>query len=217
VVGLALAIVSHLGEKAESHASSEFGSALRVLDREVNASATPKPNEEPPFKSEDEKDSALINKLTSFRQANTGQKAATNAALPLAQALLRKGKADEALPLIEEFLKVAEANDPLRAAALEDRGYALESLKKYDDALAAFDQLAKENKSDFLKGMGLYHRARMLQLKGDAAGAAKQYSEVEAAAPNSAASRLAKDRMSLLASQGVAIPAAPAPVLDAGR
>jgi tetratricopeptide (TPR) repeat protein len=218
VLGLIIAIFSHLSEKAELNASASFGAALSVLDREVNATGAAKAGEEPPFKNEDEKDQEIINKLTNFRQQHSGQKAAVNAALPLAQALLRKGKADEAMPLIEEYLKGSDQSDPLRPSAFEARGYALEEQKKYDEAIGAFEQLSRENKTDFLKGMGLYHRARMLQLKGDLNGAAKQLSEIDAAAPNSAASKLAKDRMALLASQGVAIPtvAPVAAALDAG-
>jgi len=206
VLGLVIAVVNHLGEKAELAASTDFGTTLRVLDREVSATATAKDGEEAPFKTEADKDAALIAKLTEFRRANPGRKAATNAALPLAQGLLRQGKADEALGLVDEFLKGAEPTDPLRPAAYEARGYALESQGKYDAALAAFEQLAQETKTDFLKGLGLYHRARILELKGDKPGAARQFAEVEAAAAGTSAARLAKDRLALLAAQGVAIP-----------
>lgn len=220
VAGLGVGLVSHLSEKSEMAASTQFGQALHVLDREVNANSTtpPKAGEEPPFKSETDKDNELVAKLTAFRKANAGQRASKNAALPLAEAYLRLGKADDALPLIEEYLSVSDATDPLRPAAYEAKGYALESQKKYDDALKAFDQLAAENKTDFLKGMGLYHRGRMLVIKGDKAGAAKQFSEIEGAAPGSAAARLAKDRIAVLAAEGVAIPT-PAPTMaaDAGK
>ena len=70
-----------------------------------------------------------------------------------------------------------------------------------------------------MKGMGLYHRARMLLIKGDTAAAAKTLSEIEGAAPNSAAARLAKDRIAVLTAQGVDVPK-PAPVvpaIDAGK
>jgi tetratricopeptide (TPR) repeat protein len=190
-----------------------------VLDREVNANpGTPQPGEEPPFKTEAEKDEAIVSALTEFRSKNPGRVASTNAALPLAQALIRQGKAAEAMPLIDEYLKAADPADPLRPAAYEARGYVYESEKKYDEAIAAFDALARENKTDFMKGMGLYHRGRMLLLKGDSSGAAKQFSEIEAVAPQSAAARLAKERIGLLSAQGVAVPVPPpAPAaVDAG-
>jgi tetratricopeptide (TPR) repeat protein len=206
-------------KRGEEKAMHDFGAALRVLDREVNPNGgEAKPGQEPPFKSEAEKDAAVVAALTDFRKKNPGRTAATNAALPLAQALLRQGKAEEAMPLLDEYLKNSDPNDPLRPTALEARGYAFEFEKKYDDAIAAFDQLAKENKTDFMKGMGLYHRGRMLLLKGDSEGGAKQLSELESVAPGSAAARLARERLALLNAQGVTLPASPTPgvSLDAG-
>lgn len=214
-VGLVIAIATSMSNRGQEQAAREFSAALKVLDRPVNATATEvKPGDEPPFKTEVEKDEAVVKSLTDFRGKNGGTKAAVSAALPLAQALLRQGKADQAMPLVDEFLAKAEATDPLRPAAYEARGYALEAQKKYDDALNAFDVLAKENKTDFLKGMGQYHRARILLLKGDTAAAAKTLSEIEGLAPNTAAARLAKERITLLVAQGVDVPK-PAPVIPA--
>lgn len=220
-VGLVIAIASSMSGRSDVEASKEFGAALRVLERPVNVNPTAevKPGEEVPFKSEAEKDDALVKSLVDFRTKHSGTKSAISAALPLAQAYLRQGKADQAMPLIDEFLAKADANDALRPTAYEARGYALESQKKLDDALAAFDQLARENKTDFMKGMGLYHRGRILLLKGDTTGAAKVFSEIEGAAPNTAAARLAKDRIAALTAQGVDVPK-PVPAaaaIDAGK
>ena len=216
-IGTGLKELSNRGEVRATHA---FGESLKVLSRDVNASPTAvtAPGDEPAFKTEQEKDEALVKNLTEFRKANEGRKAAASAALPLAQALLRQGKAADALPLVDEYLKNADANDPLRPAAYEARGYAFEEQKKYDEAMAAFEQLSSENKTDFMKGMGLYHRARLLELKGDKQAAAKQFSEIQGLAPDSSASRLAKERITLLAAQGVIAPTmALAPSADAGR
>lgn len=220
LVGLVISVFFTMSGRGEAEASRDFGAALKVLERTVNATSTEvKAGEEPPFKTEAEKDEAIVKSLTDFRAKHGGRKAAVSAALPLGQAYLRQGKADQALPLIEEYLAKSDASDPLRPAAYEARGYALEAQKKYDDALNAFDLLAKENKTDFMKGMGLYHRARMLLIKGDTAAAAKTLSEIEGAAPNSAAARLAKDRIAVLTAQGIDVPK-PAPVMpaiDAGK
>lgn len=213
-VGLVLGVMSSMSSRGEETAGKEFGAALRVLERQVNASATEtKPGEDPPFKTEAEKDEAIVKALTDFRAKHAGKKAAVSAALPLAQALLRQGKASEAMPLLDEYLAKGDPADAVRPAALEARGYAFEAQQKYDDALAAFDALARETKTDFLKGMGQYHRGRLLQLKGDEAAAAKTFSEIESAAPNTAAARMAKDRIATLAAKGVAIPAPPAPAV----
>lgn len=215
---LVVSISRSWSERGEEQVVQELSKALRVLERDVNATPTePTPEgEEPPFKTEAERDEALIQKLTAFREAHKGKNAAATAALPLAQALLRQNRPNDAVPLIDEFLVAADPNDPLRAAAYEARGYALESQKKYDEAMTAFDQLARENKTDFLKGMGTYHRARMLQIKGDGQAAAKQFAELQTQAPDTAAARLAKDRLALLVAQGVTVPTS-APVLDGGQ
>lgn len=222
-----VATVNHFGARANARAAADLGTALKLLSRDVKpkpSAEAPPPvsipgsDAEPAFTSEQEKDEALIKKLTEFRASNAGRSAAVTAALPLAQAYLRQDQPDPALPLLAEFLKTAEASDLLRAQALEARGYAYEFQSKYDDAIVAFDQLAKENRTDFLKGMGLYHRARMLQLKGDAMGAAKQFAQLHSAAAETAAARLAKDRLAILASQGI-VPPAPLPIaaaVDAG-
>lgn len=213
-LGLIGAMVNSWATGREEQSSRDFGKALRVLEREVSASASePKPGEEPAFKTEAEKDQAIVDTLVAFRSKHAGRTAARHAALPLAQALLRQGKHQEAKPLIDEYLANSDATDPLRPAAYEARGYVFEMEKKYDEAAVAFDTLARENKSEFLKGMGEYHHARMLLLKGDPQGAVKQLSEIERTAPGSSAARLAKERMALLSLQGVALPQ---PTLAAG-
>jgi tetratricopeptide (TPR) repeat protein len=219
----AILVYQDISSRGEDRAAHELAASIKVMSREVTATPSPTAatGEAAPFKTEADRDEVLLKQLTEFRKANVGRRAAGSAALPAAEALLRSGKPAEALPLLEEYLKVADPSDVLRPAAFEAKGYALEAQQKYDEALSAFDQLARENKTDFLKGMGLYHRARILALKGDKDGAAKQFVEVEASAPNSAAARLAKERIALLASQGVTIPAPPPlpmpmAVVDAG-
>jgi tetratricopeptide (TPR) repeat protein len=222
-VGGGIALVSHIQKRSHEASMYKYGAALKVLERDVNANAKPDDKlelgDEPPFKTEKEKDEAIVAKLTTFRAENKGQKTAANAALPLAQALLRLGKAGEALPLAEEFLKEADQADPLRPVALETRGYALEATGKLDEASAAFDKLSQDNKTDFMKGMGLYHSARLLEKKADLQGAMKRYGEVASSAADSSAARLAKERMALLAAKGIAMPviAPPPAAVDAGK
>ncbi len=221
------AVVNHLSSKSQQAAINEYAATLKVLQRPVNPNppaAKPAADgetavaEEPPFKSEAEKDEAVIKALTEFRAKMGGSRASANAALPLGQAFLRVGKPAEALAAFDDYLKGSDPADPLRPTALEGRGYALEGKKDFDQALTAFDQLARENKSDFMKGMGLYHRGRMLLLQGKSDEGAKQLVEVPNMAPNTAAARLAADRIALLASQGVKIPTAttPLPSKDGG-
>jgi tetratricopeptide (TPR) repeat protein len=209
-VGFLVFAVQFMGQHGEEKADMALGAALREMNREVNAGGTPsEDNGKAPFKTSAEKDDAIIKSLSDFRAKEKGTKASSTAALPLGQALLREGKSQEALAAFDDYLKGSTQNDPLRPTALEGKGYALEAKKDYDAALAAFDQLAKENTSEFMKGMGLYHRARILLLQGKTDEGVKQLQEIEGAAPGSSAARLAAERVGVLASQGVKIPEAP--------
>lgn len=228
LIGGVFAVMNVFSNRSHEAAVNEYAAALKVLQRPVNPNP-PAPKEpvegepppipeDPPFKTEVEKDEAVIKALTDFRAKSPGSKASASAGLPLGQALLRTGKPAEALTAFDDYLKHSDPTDPLRPTALEGRGYALEEKKEFDQALAAFDQLARENKSDFMKGMGLYHRGRVLLLQGKSDEGAKQLVEVPNMAPNTAAARLASDRIALLASQGVKIPTAttPVPTKDGG-
>lgn len=219
-IGGGIALVSHIQKRSAEASMYQYGAALKVLGREVNVNPPAEPvkgEDEPPFKSEKEKDEAIITKLTAFRADHKGKKTAASAALPLAQALMRQGKADDALKLAEEFLKESDPADTLRPVALETRGYALEAQGKLDEAAGAFEALSNENKSDFMKGMGQYHHARLLEKKNDLQGAMKRYADVTTSAPESSAARLAKERMGLLAAKGIAMPAPVVPAaVDAG-
>src|SRR5689334_20287908 len=83
-VGLVIAVGSSMSGRGEETASRDFGAALKVLERNVNATATEvKPGEDPPFKTEAEKDEAIAKALSEFRAKHPGTKAAVSAALPL--------------------------------------------------------------------------------------------------------------------------------------
>lgn len=214
VVGLGVTLIQYIGKRSDEKAMTELGSALRPISREVNAAGVSDPASGTTiYKTEAEKNAAIIKDLTEFRTKNGSNKASATAALPLGHALLREGKSQEALTAFDDYLKGSAADDPLRPTALEGRGYALEAKKDYGAALAAFDQLSKENTSEFMKGMGLYHRARVLLLQGKTDEGVQQLQQLEAAAPGSSASRLAVERIGVLAAQGVKIPEAvkPAP------
>ncbi len=205
VVAGGVALIQYMNERSETKAVTELGAALKPISRQVSATAPTEPNAPPVFKTDAEKNEAIIKSLTEFRAKGSSRASAT-AALPLGHALLRDGKTQEALAAFDDYLKGSPADDPLRPTALEGKGYALEAKKDYDAALAAFDQLAKENTAEFMKGMGLYHRARVLLLKGQTDEGVKQLQQIEGAAPGSSAARLAVERLGVLAAQGVKIP-----------
>jgi tetratricopeptide (TPR) repeat protein len=212
VVGLGIFMVQYFGQRSEAKTLFGLAEALRPMSAEVNVNAVVDPkNPRPVFKTEAEKNAALVQSLTEFRSKSNGLAAAT-ASLPLAHALLREGKADEALGAFDAYLKGAPTNDPLRPTAVEGRGYALEAKKDYDGALAAFEQLAKENTAEFMKGMGEYHRGRMLLLKGKTDEGVTVLQKTQADAPGTAAARMAGDRIALLVAKGLKLPEPAKPV-----
>ncbi|MEN9797649.1 MAG: hypothetical protein RL653_1345 [Pseudomonadota bacterium] len=220
VAGLGVGIVNWAGRRSDEKSARELGAALKPLERGVDvtgfAAAGATDPSTVPFKSQAEKDQAVVESLEAFRNGHSGSPAAATAGLPLAQSQLRLGKYDEALAAFDAFLASAKAGDPLRSAALEGRGYAYEGKGQLDKAYEAFAQLSKENSTPFLEGMGPYHQARVLLAQGKKDDAAKGFAEVSAKFPKSAAGRMAQERVSALVAQGVVPPVVAAGAADAG-
>jgi len=221
VGGAGAALASYVSQRGEEKAAAELGAALKVLSRPVAEGAeAPKPaeGEDPPFKSEKEKDEAIVKAMTDFRGNHKGTRAATTAAITLAEAQYDLGQYDQAIAAYKDYLQGAPKEDPMRAAAQEGLGYSYEAQKQYDQALSAFQELGKD-KGEFLAGMGQYHHARILALQGKKDEAAKILTDLTTASPGTAAARLAQDRLAVLAAEGVKLPTptpAPASATDAG-
>ncbi len=216
VGGLAAALINYFAGRGEAAAAKDLGKALAILERPVvptpeGAQLTPQDGEEPPFKSAQEQDQALVKALTDFRAAHKGTLSSTTAALPLGKAEYRLGNQDAAVAAFSEYVKDAAQNDPMRAAALEGQGYAYEAQQKYDQALASFDEMSKVDSGGYLEGMGQYHRARILILQGKKDDAAAVLVKIPVEHSGTAAARLATERTALLAAAGVKIPEAPKP------
>jgi len=218
--GLIVALFSYFSNRSEAKAARELGAALEILERPVvptpEAAQMPPPaGDKAPFKSTQEQDQALVKALTDFRTAHKGTASATTAALPLGKAEYRLGNIDGALAAFAEYLKDAAQNDPMRASALEGQGYAYEAQQKYDQALTSFDEMSKVDAGGYLEGMGQYHRARILILQGKKEDAAAVLVKLPVDHPGSAAARMATERTSLLAAEGVKIPPPPEPATAA--
>ncbi|MBX5481519.1 MAG: tetratricopeptide repeat protein [Myxococcaceae bacterium] len=215
-----IAVADYFKDRRQRQAQQELGAALEPVTRPVSEGTTPPDTsgDEKPFASQQEKDQAIIDSLTKFRAAHEGTRSAATAALPLAEAYYREGKYDEAAKAFEEFLNRSPKDDPLRAVALEGQGYAYEAKGDLDKAYASYDALSKLETQQFLDGMGQFHKARVLILQGKKEEAAKALAEIPGQFPNSAAARMATERMNLLASQGVKVPAPvpPKSATDAG-
>lgn len=221
IVGTGIAIGSYVSTRNDERAAKEFGAALRVLERPVSetAPAEAADGQPSPFKSQKEKDEAAVKELSDFRSQHSGTRAADSAALPLAQAEYRLGSYNASLGDFQSYLKTAAKEEPLRAAAYEGEGYAYEAMGQLDQALTVYEQMARDNKSELLNGMGMFHRGRVLALENKKDEAAKAFQEVVGGFPGTAAARLATERLAILASQGITAPAVAArpQVTDAGR
>lgn len=210
VGGLVASVVHYFSSRSEEKASKALGQALLVLERPVvEISAELKsavPDQELPFKSAAEKDQKIFDELNQFRTTYKGSDAAATAALPLGKAAYRMGKYDEALAAFGDFIKSADKKDPLLASAREGQGYAYEAQTKLDDALGAFREMDKVESGEFMQGMGKYHQARILVEQGKKDEAAQLLADLQAGQANTAAGRLATERLAVLAADGVKIP-----------
>ncbi len=208
VGGLIAALVQYFSNRTEETASKQLGQALALLNRPVvEGLALQAPaGEEPPFKSQKEKDEAIVKSLTDFRAAHQGTEAAVTAALPLAKAEYRLGNHDGAVAAFGEYIKQARKNDPLLASAYEGQGYAYEAKGQLDQALESFKQMAQVEAGEFMQGMGQYHQARILAAQGKKDEAAQLLADLKASQANAAAGRLATERLAVLAAQGVKVP-----------
>ncbi|HXN41523.1 MAG TPA: tetratricopeptide repeat protein, partial [Myxococcaceae bacterium] len=214
--------MSYVASRSETRASKMLGGALHSMGRPVKgADATAEESEQedsPPFATQRAKDEEVSKQLTELRQKYPRTRAAVTSALPLAEAQYRLEDYDRALVTFEDFLKAIPAGDLLRAEALEGEGYAFEAKGQLEQALLTFDQMARTSKADFMPGMGLFHRARILILQNKKDEAAKALVEIKNDHPTSAAARMAAERLAMLSREGVKIPEAQAakPAADAG-
>ncbi|MCA9553139.1 MAG: tetratricopeptide repeat protein [Myxococcales bacterium] len=137
----------------------------------------------------------VYDQLAELRQAHPEAGAARMAALYQADLARRLEKYDEAVSLYDVYLSKAGPNDSLRFFALEGAGYALEGANKLDEALARFKTLESEG---FYKDYALKHEARVLEAKGDDAGAAAAYKSIVDMEPASALKSFAEGRLKAL-------------------
>src|SRR3954469_13439285 len=211
LLGVGAAVTAdYVHDRNEDAASQDLGGRLKALDRPVSESATTT-GEDAPFKSAQEKDEAVAASMDELRSKHGGRRAGRPASLIAGSARLRLKKYDDALKGYAEFLKGAHPEEPLRASAIEGEGYAYEGKGDLAQALGSYEQLERDNKSDFLAGMGLYHRGRILILQDKKEDAAKAFTDLASAHPGSEAAKLAQARLDELKAQGVAMPAPPAP------
>lgn len=130
------------------------------------------------------------------RADHAGSGAARLASVYQADLARRLGKTDEAIQLYDEYLSSAAKDDPLTFFALEGAGYAYEAADKHDEALARFETL--QTSQSFYADYALKHKARILEKKGDAAGALTAYKAIVEMDPASPLKSFAEKRIRAL-------------------
>ncbi len=217
-VALAAFFVVMLGrslfEKKEEKGRAALGTAIAILSRPVQADIPPGAAEDPPFKSEQERDQAAVKALAAVLSTYPGTRAALTATLPLAATEVRLGQLDTAIGHFEDYLRGAPSTEPLRTAALDGLGHAREAKGELPQALEAYERMAREESAGFEAGMGAFHRARILALMGKKQEAAQAFAELVSANPGTPAARLAQERLSVLEAEGFKATVAAKP--DAG-
>ncbi len=169
VAGVVLGIGQYLRAQ-ELKAGALLYRALDAADGEI--SSVPLPGvQKPLFKSEAERQQAVLAAADEVRKQYPSSEAARTAALLAADAQLRLGKVDQAISSYQAWLGGATQGDSLRFAALEGLASAHEAKNDLDAAAKDYDQLGRE--VAFYKDRAALERARVLVKAGKADEAKK--------------------------------------------
>ena len=217
VVGLVVAAVLVLGAWAasswsssrESKAGGELATALELQSRPIASEVQPPQPGIETFPSKEERQKAALAALEKVRAGYPRSTAADTAQAEIGFLELKDGDAAGAQAALQEFLKSASKDHPLRAFAQESLGYALEAQGKLDEARSAFAALAHEGAPD----RAAFHEGRidLLQGKPEAKQKLEQVAKDYAKEPVALEANLRLELSSLPPKDAQPAPAAPAP------
>jgi hypothetical protein len=145
----------------ETKAGAALAEALELQSRPLATEAPAQPGVET-FASKEEREKAVLAALEKVRGEHRGTTAALTAQAEVGFRKLKAGDAAGAQKDLEEFLKAADKEHPLRIFGQESLGYAFEGQNKLDDARAAFEklrQLGAPERADL-------HAARLALVQG---------------------------------------------------
>lgn len=198
LIGLAVAAVVILGgslwnnhrDKREAEATRMLSQAMRVYSTDLTADeemAKKLTAEDgvPRFKTADERRKATLDDLQQIQSRFGKTGAAHEAVLVRAGVLFDGGQYDDAIAAYGDYLKDTESDNRMRMMAREGRGYSFEAKGQLDQALDEYRKLENEA-GDIYKDRAQYHQARILEKKGDKAGAEKVYKAILEKSPQTA-------------------------------
>jgi tetratricopeptide (TPR) repeat protein len=145
VVVLAVAVLATVLVNARVSREREAGALLyRVVEAaggeisSVPLSGVPAPL----FKTDEERQRAVIDAAQKLRDRHADSRAAITATLMMGHAQYRLGEWDKALESYRAFLAAAPSDDSMRFAALDGVAHALEAKGELDGAVKAWDEAA---------------------------------------------------------------------------
>lgn len=143
VVGLAVLIAVFVTVRAsrQREAGALLYRAIEAAGGEISSvplSGVPAPL----FKTDAERQRAVIEAAQKVRERHGGSRAATTATLMMGNAHYRLGEWDKALEAYRAFLGAAPSDDSMRFAALDGVARSLEAKNQLDDAVKAWDEAA---------------------------------------------------------------------------
>jgi predicted negative regulator of RcsB-dependent stress response len=182
VVIVGVMLYMHFAEKQRAASSKALAYALRVLNSE-NAPQVEDPDARkdssdadiPKYKTAKERREAALKLLDKLEKSYGSTGAARDALLARAGVKYDLGRYDEAIRDYKAFLSKG-ASGKLKAMAHEGLGYAHEAKGELDRALDEYRLIASAG--EFFRDRALYDEGRILERKGDTAGAKKLYQEI---------------------------------------
>lgn len=162
--------------------AAAYEARAEVGDPQLLLGKSGRPPPSPVVKDEAARAAAVDQALKELASKAPGSAAEVDGILLGAARLMRDGKAAEAQAEYRRFLDAAAAGHPLRWAAREGLGFAIEAQGDLDAALAEFKTLAGE-KGVFYRDMALWHQGRVLERQGKTADALAIYRQYIAEYP----------------------------------
>ena len=153
----------------------------------------------PHFKTEQERLDAALKEADAFLASHSGSRLKDEAQLLRGKYLLALGKPGDAASLYQALL-AGSVDRRLRFLAEEGLGYALEASGQIDAALNAFVVLTEDadRVGGFYRDRALFHRARLLDRKGDRKEAGKLLHEILEKTPTTPLREEINDRLATL-------------------
>jgi predicted negative regulator of RcsB-dependent stress response len=186
LIGAVWGVTAYLEHKSQA-ATEAFGRAVKIYEADLSSDESPVKSDEenpiPRFKTAKERADATLAELDGFDQKYGHSSTAREAQLFRAGVLFDQGRLDEAGRIYTHLVSEAGV-PPLSVLAKEGLGLVDEQQGKLDDALKLYRELEPKT-GDFFRDRALWDQARVLQKKGDKAGAAAKLKELTEKTPTS--------------------------------